>query len=136
VDRLFLDANVLFTAAHNPQGKAAFLFEGPTSARWSLLSSTHAIEEARRNLMAKYPRVVARLEDLLRQVVVAPQGPLSAEVPIVLPEKDRLIFVAARSAHASHLLTGDRKHFGAYMDRPERTGGLVIQTVAAYLAGL
>jgi hypothetical protein len=27
VRRLFLDSNVLFTAAHNPKGKAAFLFE-------------------------------------------------------------------------------------------------------------
>ena len=32
--RLFLDANVLFTAAHNPEGKAALLFDALDLKRW------------------------------------------------------------------------------------------------------
>jgi len=31
---------------------------------------------------------------------------------VVLPEKDRPILLAAIRAHATHLLTGDKQHFG------------------------
>jgi hypothetical protein len=47
VDRLFLDANVLFTAAHNPDGTAAFLFDELAIGDWELISSGFAIKEAR-----------------------------------------------------------------------------------------
>ncbi len=53
--RLFLDANVLFTAAHNPEGKAAFVIELGGKGKWELYSSHYALEEARRNLVKKYP---------------------------------------------------------------------------------
>ena len=36
---------------------------------------------------------------------------------LVLPAKDRPIFLAAVEAHATHLLTGDRAHFGPYFGR-------------------
>jgi hypothetical protein len=61
VYRLFLDANVLFTAAHNPEGKAAFLSDASGHGSWGLLASACAIEEARRNIVAKYPHCEARL---------------------------------------------------------------------------
>ena len=53
--KLFLDANVLFTAAHNPRGKAAMLVEPAAQGYWSLHSSSHAVDEARRNLGRKFP---------------------------------------------------------------------------------
>jgi predicted nucleic acid-binding protein len=34
--RIFLDANVLFTAAHNPNGKAALLVEHASTAGFML----------------------------------------------------------------------------------------------------
>jgi predicted nucleic acid-binding protein len=52
---VFLDANVLFTAAHNPQGKAALLIEWGQAGIWRLTTSHYAIEEARHNLRRKYP---------------------------------------------------------------------------------
>jgi hypothetical protein len=133
VDKLFLDANVLFTAAHNPHGKAAFLFEKSNAARWELISSRYAMEEARRNIAIKYPPCRPRLEELLRGVKETPQ-PASRELPFDLPEKDRPIFLAAQAAGATHLLTGDLKHFGSHMNLPERSAGIVIQTVGDYLA--
>jgi hypothetical protein len=33
-------------------------------------------------------------------------------------------------------LTGDRKHFGRYMNEPGKSDGIVVQTVADYLASL
>lgn len=131
--RLFLDANVLFTAAHNPQGKAAFLFEALDLRRWDLLSSAFAIAEAQRNIAAKYPACAARLETLIAKLTVAGQ-PAPAAIGISLPEKDRPIYLAALACRATHLLTGDPQHFGRHMNRPRATGGIIIQTVADYLA--
>lgn len=131
--RLFLDANVLFTAAHNPDGKAALVVdlaggEGP----WALVTSDLAAEEARRNLGRKYPTALARLEEVLRGVRrVSPPPP--HECPVPLEKKDRPILHAAIVAQATHLLTGDIKHFGPYMSKPEQTGGVTIVTVARFL---
>ena len=131
--RLFLDANVLFTAAHNPDGKAAYLFDILNLRRWKLLSSAYAIGEARRNIAAKYPQCAAQLEALVSQLVEVGQ-PASARSGLELPEKDQPIYLAAQLARATHLLTGDIHHFGPHMNRPRDTGGIVIQTVAEYLA--
>lgn len=133
--RLFLDANAIFTVAHNPGGKAAFLFATSDSGRWELLSSAYAIEEARRNIAVKYPQCVARLETLIGRLVQVGQ-PAPADTGMGLPEKDQPIFLAARSARATHLLTGDQRHLGPHMNRPVDTGGIVIQTVAEFLAGV
>jgi len=134
VHRLFLDANVLFTAAHNPDGKAAFLFDALDLKRWELLSSAFAITEAQRNLAAKHPPCRARLESLVAGLTVVGQ-PAPVAISVSLPEKDQPIYVAALACRATHLLTGDRQHLGRYMNRPQATGGIVIQTVAEYLAG-
>jgi hypothetical protein len=130
---LFLDANVIFTAAHNPDGKAAFLFENSSLNLWNLCSSPYAAEEARRNIEIKYPNCVDRLEKLLKEIEFVPQPP-PASIAIALPEKDRPIYIAARGAKR-HLLTGDLKHFGQYMNQPKQSEGIIIQTVAEYLAG-
>jgi predicted nucleic acid-binding protein len=132
VHRLFLDANVLFTAAHNPEGKAALLFDALDLRRWNLLSSEFAIAEAQRNIVAKYPHCAALLEMLIAKLTVVGQ-PMPVVIGISLPEKDRPIYLAALACRATHLLTGDRQHFGRHMNRPQATGGIVIQTVADYL---
>lgn len=134
MDRLFLDANVLFTAAHNPDGKAALLFDALDLKRWELLASAFAIAEARRNIATKYPPCAARLESLIARLTVVTQ-PAPVAVGISLPEKDQPIYLAALACRATHLLTGDKRHFGRHMNRPQTTGGIVIQTVAEYLAG-
>ena len=58
--RIFLDANVLFTAAHNPRGKAAFIVEVGRDDFWKLYSSAYAVAEARRNLEIKFPEQMLR----------------------------------------------------------------------------
>ena len=134
--KLLLDANVLFTAAHNPHGKAAFLFDAANLGHWRLLSSAYAIEEARRNIAAKCPQCSERLEVLVSEVKVAPQPATPQSLVIALPEKDMPVFLAACAAGASHLLTGDLKHFGPHMNRPADSMGLMIQTVADFLKEL
>ena len=104
-------------------------------AEWALASSAYAAEEARRNLQRKAPRALDRLNRLVARLEVVQHGP-DLDYPAGLIEKDRPIFQAALGCGASHLLTGDLKHFGPLMGRPKDTCGVVIQTVAAFLASL
>jgi hypothetical protein len=46
--------------------------------------------------------------------------------------KDRPIFQAAVECSATHLLTGDIKGFGRYMNQAEKTFNICIQTVADF----
>lgn len=133
--KLFLDANVLFTAAHNPAGKAALIIELGRSGCWSLVTSHYAVEEARRNLERKFPRSSARLESLLesvRQIRNQPGQPF----PDGLPPKDQPIFQAALASGASHLITGDLKDFGPLMNMPEQTHGIIVQSASDFLERL
>lgn len=133
--RLFFDANTLFTAAHNPKGKAAFIIDLGTQGYWGLYTSAYAIEEARRNLEAKFP---ATLEGFAKLLALFQTGPESRTHPCLagLPNKDCPIYLAALGCRATHLLTGDLRDFGPFMNQPKKTNGLVIQTVAQFLEAL
>jgi len=133
--RLFLDANVLFTAAHNPFGKAALIIELGAQGYWKVMSCSYAIEEARRNISIKFPDYLKRFEALMATVIKVPSRS-GRNCPAILPEKDRPILEAAIQFKASHLLTGDIKDFGPVMNKPSLTGGVVIQTVSEFLEGL
>ena len=133
--RLFLDANVLFTAAHNPRGKAALVIELGKEGHFALAASLYASEEARRNLERKFPQSLGRLDSLLRGIPLVPHQP-DLPFPPTLAEKDRPIFQAAAAWGATHLLTGDLKDFGPFMNQPEETSGILVQTVAEFLRSL
>ena len=133
--RLFLDANVLFTAAHNPGGKAALVIDLGKQGHWAIATSAYASEEARRNLERKFPRLPDRLKELLRDIELTEHHP-DLRFPPALAEKDRPIFQAAVACGATHLLTGDLKDFGAFMKQPENTVGVRVQTVADFLESL
>ena len=133
--RVFLDANIIFTAAHNPSGKASLLFELAREGHWTLITSQLACEEARRNVRIKYPECLTRLEELLRNIRIISRIPRKA-CPLDLPFKDQPIFLAALQSGATHLLTGDRKHFGPFMDRTSETESVVIQTVSSFFLSI
>lgn len=133
--RVFLDANVIFTAAHNPRGKAAFVIELGAAGHFPLFTSDGAREEAARNLAAKYPVSLPLLAALLNKITLV-TADLSAPCPDELPIKDAVIFQAASTCRATHFLTGDLRHFGPLMNRPDATYSILIQTVADFLAAL
>lgn len=113
--RLFADANVIFSAAVTPQGRSSALFRIVGSGDHRLLASEHAIEEARRNISARYPEAADRLEELVRQVHVVPDAHpelVGWGQDLGLPLGDAPILAAAVQAGADVLVTGDRKHFG------------------------
>ena len=133
--RLFLDANVLFTAAHNPYGKAALTIELGKRGHWALATSLYASEEARRNLARKFPRSLDGLNALLRNIPLVELCP-GLPFPATLAEKDRPILQAAVTCRATHLLTGDLKDFGPFTNRPEETFGILVQSAAEFLGSV
>lgn len=129
MDRLFLDANVLFSAAYGSP-KIGLIWERAREKRCGLLVSRYVVEEARRNLAL--PEQRARLEDHLAGVEIVPEAPAGLPCPLELPVKDRPVLLAAIAARATHLITGDARHFGPYYGQTVR--GVVLLTPADYLS--
>jgi uncharacterized protein len=98
MDRVFLDANVLFAAAWRPNAALQRLWELDDA---ELLSSGYAIEEARRNLETPAQRV--RLTRLLGRVRLVEPEHFTLPRGIRLPEKDLPILLAAIDGGATLL---------------------------------
>ena len=128
MDRLFLDANVLFSAAYRPDAGVNRLWEVSDAV---LLTSSYVVEEARRDLTLEDQRT--RLEELLNGMEVGEAMMLPPELrgEIDLPEKDWPVLGGAAAAGATHLITGDLRHFGAYFG--ERVMGVRVIKPADYL---
>jgi uncharacterized protein len=128
VTRVFLDANVLFSAAWRSASGLARLWE---IASLHLVTSPYAADEAERNLARKRPDAVARLTALLRGVEIT-----SALVKLDdghgLPPKDAPILAAAVASHCEMLLTGDIADFGHLIGRALQ--GVRILTVSQLLS--
>jgi predicted nucleic acid-binding protein len=133
--RLFLDSNVLFTAAHNPEGKASLVIELAATGHWEVVTSAYCMAETRLNLERKHPAALGRWNEILRTVRLVPDVG-GERCAILLPEKDRPVFASAQRCKATHFLTGDRRHFGPYMNKPKDTMGIVVQAVGDFLSDI
>jgi predicted nucleic acid-binding protein len=125
MDRLFLDANILFSAAHRSDAGLLQLWK---VSDLMLCSSRYAMEEARINLTDADQQVrLARLSETVHLFEASHQEMRGG---ISLPEKDVPI-LAAIEAHATHLLTGDLRHFGPYLGK--KIEGIAIVLPGEYL---
>jgi hypothetical protein len=125
-----LDTNVLFSGAYRPDAGLRRLWTLP---RARLITSVYAAEEARRNLSSTGQR--SDLEELLGSVEIVPTAaptdhPLFSALE--LPQKDWPILLAAISVGATHLLTGDFRHFGPYYGK--RIEGVLVLPPGEYLS--
>jgi predicted nucleic acid-binding protein len=129
VDRVFLDANVLFSAAYMESSGLAHLWQ---LADAELLSSDYAIEEARRNLALVREPALARLDRLTAMLTIVnlPQNPKQA-LNVRIDSKDRPILLAAIRGKADYLLTGDGRHFGHLYGK--RVEGVMVLRPAQYI---
>ena len=125
-DRVFLDANVLFSAAWLEGAGLARLWRLPGV---TLLTSRYAVAEAERNLDTDAQRV--RLHALTQNTTLI-DAPDHAILPdgVELVAKDAPILLAAIESRATHLLTGDRTHFGTLYGR--KIAGVKVMPPAAY----
>jgi len=138
--RLFLDANVLFNAARNREGRAASLFHLAERGFCALVASPHAVEEARRNLELKHPGLVTPLDRLVGALSMGRESSADGAAwarAHLLPPQDAPILGAAAEARADLLVTGDRTHFGHLYGKTLRGVGIVTpaEALARVLAG-
>ena len=134
MDRLFLAANVLFSAAYR---RNSGLLQFWKLRDVILCSSRYALEEARINSTNEAQKNrLSRLAQSIQLFDAAhSQFPVDVSVPeplrVSLPDKDWPIFFAAIAARATHLITGDIRHFGPYFGKAIQ--GILIMTPARYL---
>ena len=131
MDRLFLDASVLFSAAYREDAGVRKLWDLREA---ELVTSAYAVEEARRNLDTGERRSdlgglleAVRVSNLLADPTAFPEIEASG-----LPEKDLPILRAAVASGATYLVTGDRKHFGDLL--AEEVAGVLVLRPAELLA--
>jgi hypothetical protein len=108
--RIFLDANILFSAADDSSA-TRMLFDAARSSA-DLVTNPHAWGEASRNLVLKRPKFASGLRDLHRHLVMSHAfSPVEAAG---LPEFDIPILAGAAGSGCSHLWTSDKRHFGKW----------------------
>ena len=131
MDRVFLDANVLYAAAYREGSPLRRLWQLPDVELWA---SDYAVAEALGNLSEDRPEradELRRLVSLLR-MTAHEQAEAALLEGVSIADKDRPILAAAIRAHAQYLLTGDKMHFGLYFGQV--VGGVRILTPAQFLA--
>ena len=125
--RVFLDANVLFSAAKSDGAVRRFLVL-LIDAGHECCADAYVAEEARRNLSPKAPEGLPVLDGFLARmrVAAAHPEPEAVEAALAVPEKDRPVVAAAIRMECDALVTGDRTHFGAFYGK--RLGGVPIHS--------
>ena len=128
--RVFLDANILFSAAKS-DGAVRALLRLLVDRGHECWADTYVVAEARRNLQAKGPQALQILDTLLADLRIAAARQPSADPAVEkllawLPEKDRPVLAAAIALGCDALVTGDRTHFGPGYGRA--FGGVTIHS--------
>jgi len=132
--KVFLDANVLFSASLSAQGTAqALLFVAQSSATLCV-TSDYAFAEAHRNLLAKAPHALPTFELIAGLMVRVPE-PAAAYVEAAhksrVVAKDAPVLGAALQCRADMFVTGDVRHFGHLFG--ERVDGVQVLSLRAAL---
>ena len=111
--RVFLDANILFSAAKSA-GAVRELLHLLLDGGHECWVDDYVAIEARRNLAAKAPDALTAFEELLKRLRTSTAHAPGPELKLVnwLPEKDRTVLAAAIRLRCDALVTGDRTHFG------------------------
>ena len=113
--KLFLDANVIFTAAYSAQGLSRGLFRLAAAGKCALCTSAFAHEEAVRNIQKKAPDKLAELTTLMQQVDILPEPHpqwVNRAARLPLSSKDAPVLAAAFQGKVDIFVTGDRRDFG------------------------
>lgn len=111
--RVFLDANILFSAARSP-GAIRQLVEQIQICGHECVADEYVIAEAWRNLEQKFHATLPDFENLLRTIsrLASPPALSTPSLDLLLPEKDRPVLISAIQHRCQALLTGDKTHFG------------------------
>ena len=143
-DRVFVDANLVFSAAWKPDGLVRRLWSlppGETEICTTSFAAGEAVRNAGNKTSPSHPelltqtlgllmrtRVLRDARDRARQLSGRADWPEGAPD---LPEKDRPIMWAAIEHRCNHLVTGDRRHFGPLFGHD--IGGVRVTTARDFL---
>lgn len=112
--KLFLDANVIYSASRSDKGASFALFQLKEKFSFILITSQLALIEAERNLLEKEDRlVIANFYQLIKNIKVINLDSQKAKKILkkIIYEKDAPILYAALKTQSDYLLTLDKKHF-------------------------
>ena len=121
--RVFLDTNILLSAALFPEGVAAAAYDRAVSAPNDAVVSGYVVDELRSVCACKYATEAAAMDAFLvsgggaAEIVLTPEEAYADEEGVRDPA-DRPILRAARHAKAEVLLTGDKDLLEAGIDSP------------------
>lgn len=127
MSRVFLDANILFSAAISAGGSSRAIFELGDQGGPTLIVTEYVMEEALTNLQAKRPASVSELLVLLDGIGFVPAPPPELQEAVegrVTDPDDVPVLAGALYADADLLVTGNRKHFGKLYG--EKIGGCLV----------
>ena len=111
--RVFLDANVLFSAS-NASSNIAQLVEWLARVG-TPVSSDVAVEEARRNLALKRPQWAREFDRVRGLLELVPSTRF--DLPVSLDAKDVPLLCAAIAGKCQYFATGDKRDFGHLQGR-------------------
>ncbi len=117
--RIFLDANILFSAAKS-SGAVRQLLADLHAGGHTLVADGYVAVEAQRNIATKASGDgVDYLEALLSRIEVnaVRHAATAGSAAVWLPEKDRPVLLAAIACGCDVLVTVDRTHFGSGYSR-------------------
>jgi len=125
--RVFLDANVLFSAVLSSEGRSREIVRLLTEGTITALISEQVMVEVKRTLLKKYPELFDRFIFLLErsriQIVADPDNEAVETLLMCLPyPPDAAVLAAAQSVGADYLVTGDKAHFLSRPDLGECVG--------------
>lgn len=116
MDKLFLDANILFTATYSSSGASRVIFELAERKKVVIFSSKYAIKEAQVNILNKigenhfplFYKLISILHGVDKKV------PLESEMEkykTIIVKKDIPILLSALELKVDYLITLDKRDF-------------------------
>ena len=109
--RVFLDANILFSAS-DLRSQTSKTLELLLYQNHEAVTSPYAWGEAQRNVIDKCPLLLTGLQRFQGRVMLTDAIQMLLDVEV--EEKDKPILAGAIGARCTHLWTGDKTHFGKF----------------------
>lgn len=114
--KVFLDANVWYSAARSPEGGSGLIVKLGINQKIQIITSSVALKEVDRNIRLKEKesslvRHYQNLQQAASKIVYFNNDKLCRELEGVINPKDALILGAAIQSKVDCFVTLDKKHF-------------------------
>lgn len=116
MNRVFLDANIYFSASRSPSGGSSVICELIKQKKLNLYATRQVLREAKRNLSEKESvevnlRFYDLFKDLKPKIINIQKSEAQKNYGEIINQKDSLVLEGGRKAKAKYLVTLDKKDF-------------------------